>query len=376
MMKSFWKIWRYLQFHMRTSTLGLGFMLTALLLVSCATRQNGSVEGQSDPLPVLAYYYIWFDTTSWDRAKVDYPLLGHYSSDNADVMRQHIKWAKTAGINGFIVSWKSTDKLNHRLKQLIQIADEQSFKLVIIYQGLDFYRKPLLVSQIDADFSYFLDHYANDPAFDLYEKPVIIWSGTWEFSRDEVASVTQGKRDQLLILASEKNVAGYQNLADVVDGNAYYWSSVNPDTFPGYADKLVEMGKAIHARAGLWIAPASPGFDARKIGGTTVVERNDGKTLQTQFNTAMASAPDAIGLISWNEFSENSHIEPSENYDKRYLKVLADIRHAKAPTIGDFDSSDPGDTLNRLGTNRVAALGLMGVLVIFGMLMIIRRAVH
>lgn len=376
MMKSFWKIWRYLQFHMRASTLGLGFMLTALLLVSCATRQNGSVEGQSDPLPVLAYYYIWFDTTSWDRAKVDYPLLGHYSSDNADVMRQHIKWAKTAGINGFIVSWKSTDKLNHRLKQLIQIADEQSFKLVIIYQGLDFYRKPLLVSQIDADFSYFLDHYADDPAFDLYEKPVIIWSGTWEFSRDEVASVTQGKRDQLLILASEKNVAGYQNLADVVDGNAYYWSSVNPDTFPGYADKLVEMGKAIHARAGLWIAPASPGFDARKIGGTTVVERNDGKTLQTQFNTAMASAPDAIGLISWNEFSENSHIEPSENYDKRYLKVLANIRHAKAPTIGDFDSSDPGDTLNRLGTNRVAALGLMGVLVIFGMLMIIRRAVH
>ena len=48
-------------------------------------------------VPVLAFYYIWFDTRSWNRAKTDYPLLGRYSSDNADVMRQHVEWAKEAG---------------------------------------------------------------------------------------------------------------------------------------------------------------------------------------------------------------------------------------------------------------------------------------
>jgi hypothetical protein len=376
MKKSFRKIWSQLQFHARASTLGLWFALTALLLVSCMKAPSGIVEKQSDPIPVLAYYYIWFDTTSWDRAKVDYPLLGHYSSDNAEIMRQHIKWAKAAGINGFIVSWKSTDKLNRRLEQLIQIADQENFKLAIIYQGLDFQRDPLPLQQVDADFSYFIDHYADDPAFDLYEKPVFIWSGTWMFSRDEVESVVQGKRDSILILASEKNLAGYQNLADLVDGNAYYWSSVNPDTFPGYADKLIEMGKAIHARGGIWIAPAAPGFDARKIGGTTVVERNDGKTLQTQFTTAMASAPDAIGLISWNEFSENSHIEPSENYDRRYLKVLANIRHLPSPVVADFDSSEPGNTANSLGISRVAALGSLGVLIVAGFLLVIRRVIR
>src|SRR5512142_3077387 len=97
----------------------------------------------SDPVPVLAYYYIWFDPQSWDRAKQDFPLLGRYSSDDANVMRQHIRWAKQAGIDGFIVSWKSTDKLNRRLDQLVKIADQEHFKLAIIYEGLDFQRDPI-----------------------------------------------------------------------------------------------------------------------------------------------------------------------------------------------------------------------------------------
>ena len=352
------------------------WLIVAVWLPACSPTLNKTAGKVSDPVPVLSYYYIWFDTQSWDRAKIDYPLLGRYSSSNVDVMRQHIQWAKAAGITGFIVSWKSTDKLNQRLEQLIKVADEENFKLAIIYQGLDFQRDPLPAAQVDADLSYFIEHYADDPAFSLYEKPLVIWSGTWEYSRADVQNVVLGKRDQILILASEKNVDGYARISDLVDGDAYYWSSVNPDTFSGYANKLTGMSEAIHANGGLWIAPASPGFDARLIGGTTVVDRKDGQTLQTQFNTALQSSPDAIGLISWNEFSENSHIEPSENYDQRYLNVLANIRHVPSPIVNDFDSSDPGDTLNKIGMDRVAALGLVGLLIVVGLFIIVRRVIH
>jgi hypothetical protein len=48
--------------------------------------------------------------------------------------------------------------------------------------------------------------------------------------------------------------------------------------------------------------------------------------LKTELNTALQSLPDAIGLISWNEFSENSHIEPSQNYGGVYLKLLRETR--------------------------------------------------
>jgi Glycosyl hydrolase family 71 len=358
------------------SFLILWLVVAVFLLPACSPASNMTAGKVSDPVPVLAYYYIWFDTQSWDRAKADYPLLGRYSSSNIDVMRQHIQWAKAAGITGFIVSWKSTDKLNQRLEHLIKVADEENFKLGIIYQGLDFQREPLPVTQVDADLSYFIEHYADDPAFSIFEKPLVIWSGTWKYSREDVQNVVLGKRDQILILASEKNVDGYSRLADLVDGDAYYWSSVNPDTFPNYAEKLTGMSAAVHANGGLWIAPASPGFDARLIGGTTVVERKDGQTLQTQFNIALQSSPDAVGLISWNEFSENSHIEPSEKYDHRYLNVLANIRHVPGPVVRDFDSSVPGDTLDKVGMDRVVALGSVGLLVIVGLFIIIRRVIH
>lgn len=284
------------------------------------------IAASKNQVPVLVYYYIWFDHQSWDRAKQDYPVLGRYSSNNAYIMRRHIRWAKAAGINGFIVSWKGTDKLNRRLSQLVEIADQENFKLAIIYESLDFERNPLPVEQVDADLNYFISHYVDHPAFDLFAKPVIIWSGSWKFSTDEIKSVVRDTGQQVFVLASEKNVKGYERVADIVDGDAYYWSSVDPDTHPGYEDKLTTMGEAVHESGGLWIAPAAPGYDSRLLGGTTVVDRENGETLRTQLTAAAQSHPDAIGIISWNEFSENSYIEPSQKYGHLYLKVLAEAK--------------------------------------------------
>lgn len=366
----------------QASTEGLCLVAVMFVLSACSPARNDAPVIASNPIPVLAYYYIWFDTQSWDRAKTDYPILGRYSSSNVDVMRQHIRWAKDSGIAGFIVSWKSTERLNERLEKLIRVANEENFKLAIIYQGLDFQRDPLPVEQVDSDLSYFIEHYSEEQTFYLYDKPLVIWSGTWEFSREEVERVVHGKRDHILILASERNVDGYMRLADLVDGDAYYWSSVNPDTFPGYPEKLTAMSDVIHASDGLWIAPAAPGFDARLVGGTTIVDRKNGETLQVQFNTAMQSSPDAIGLISWNEFSENSHIEPSENYGDRYLKVLATMQNVPAPVARDFDSSEPGNTTvpnnpsGVFGSDRLLALGVVGLLIVLSLFAILRRTIH
>ncbi len=333
-----------------------------------------TVAPQANPIPTLAYYYIWFDEKSWDRAKTDIPLLGRYSSDDVDVMRQHIQWAKDAGITGFIVSWKGTDKLNSRLEKLVQVASEEDFKLAIIYQGLDFYREPLPVEQIDADLDYFIATYGENPVFHIFEKPIFIWSGTWKFSLDEVKSVVDGRRDEVFVLATEKNVEGYQRLQDVVDGDAYYWSSVNPDSHPGYPEKLSEMSNEIHKNGGLWIAPAAPGFDARLVGGTSIVDRKDGETLRTEMSVAYQSAPDAIGLISWNEFSENSHIEPSQNYGNRSLKILTEGNLSGVPPISDFDSSIPLEVSDQQGLGRLVALVFVGVLIVFSLIVIMGRA--
>jgi hypothetical protein len=317
---------------------------------------------------VLAYYYIWYDPSSWSRAKTDLPVLGHYSSDERQVMRQHIQWAKDAGIEGFIVSWKNTNVLNRRLERLMEIAQEEQFKLAMIYQGLDFYREPLPASRIADDLDYFIERYAAHPTFDIYDKPIMIWSGTWKFSTEDIAGVTRDRRDDLLILASERNPEEYSRLAADVDGDAYYWSAVDPVTDPGYPDKLKAMSDAIHASNGLWLAPVAPGFDARLVGGEKVIERRDGETLRREMDAVTASSPDMIGVISWNEFSENTHIEPSENHGARYLEVLADILGGTAPAGGDIDSSEPGGATRT--DNALPLFGAMAALLIGGLAVI------
>ena len=294
-------------------------------------RAAGSEDSAATTIPLFAYYYIWFSHNSWARAKKDLPLVGTYSSSDPGVMRHQIVQAKSAGITGFIVSWKDTPLNDQRLELLMRVAAQEHFKLAMIYEGLDFSRKPLPVPEVAADFAAFRDKFAADSVFyRINGKPLTIWSGTWAFSYAQVAQVTSAVRPQLLVLSTEKNVAGFQRIASVTDGDAYYWSSVNPATNPGYQAKLDQMSQAIRKAGKYWIAPFAPGFDARMVGGQRAVPRNNGQTLRTEYAAAVRSSPNMLGLISWNEFSENSYVEPSRDFGYQSLDVLMQLRAVPA----------------------------------------------
>ena len=242
-----------------------------VVLASIAAAAPARAVSRADPL--FAYYYIWFNADSWNRAKTDYPLLGRYSSDDRDVMRKHVRWAKQAGIDGFIVSWKSTPVLEPPPQAPRRGRREPSASsCAIIYQGLDFEREPLPVEPGRARPGRVLEPLRRRrPVFDVFAKPLVIWSGTLEFTRARASERHRTLRARrILILASERNVEGYRRVADLVDGNAYYWSSVNPNTYPGLSARSSRRWEApFTSGGGLWIAPAAPGFDARLVGGTT-----------------------------------------------------------------------------------------------------------
>jgi hypothetical protein len=331
---------------------------------SVGPSSSASPAGLHHP-PILAYYYIWYTKTSWNRAKSDYPLLGRYSSDDKKVMQEHVAEAKKAGIDAFLVSWKDTQALDSRLATLTSVARAENFRLGLVYESLNFQRNPLPVATVKADLLAFTKRYAKDPVFRIFDRPVIVWSGTFKYSAADVASVRQALGSSVLLLASEKDVKGYQRLAATVDGNAYYWSSVNPQTTRNYASKLQLMGDAVHANQGLWIAPVAPGFDARQVGGTKTVERRDGATLRQEWGTALASSPDAVGLISWNEFSENSYIEPSVKYGDTSLRVLSDITGSPLPVLPQASSSD-SSAGGSGGPGRVIGVGAAAAVVLVG----------
>ncbi len=320
----------------RTALVGL---LAGLALLALGSTPAGALSPKR-PQPVFAYYYIWFQPSSWNRGKSDYPLLGRYSSDETSVMRRHIQLAKAAGIDGFNVSWKNTAPLNARMDKLVRVAAAEHFKLNVVYQGLDFNRDPLPASRVGADLRLFSSRWGRAKVFEAFgRRPVVILTGTWRFTRGELATILDPVRPTLRVLATERNARDYEEKADLFEGDAYYWGAANPETFPDYRGKLREMGRAVHAHGGLWIAPAAPGFNARGVGGTSLVPRRGGRTLRTQLDAAMRSSPDAVGLISWNEFSENTQVEPSQKLGTSALKVVADVLGAHFVVRDDLDSS-------------------------------------
>jgi hypothetical protein len=320
----------------------------SLMPVSMAAIAPGAPRiaraSSGDPL-VLAYYYIWYSRGSWERAKTDYPLLGRYASSDPVVVREHIRAARAAGIDGFIVSWKHEARLDEPLAILVEEARRQDFKLVLLYQGLDFERNPLDSARIASDLQWFADTYADDAVFDAFSgPPAVIWSGTWRFSVDEIGSVRSAVSapERLLLLGSERSGTDYRAKADVLDGDAYYWSSADPQRTPGYDRRLGELSDAVIADGGRWIAPAAPGFDARLVGGTGVVPRRGGETYRSSWLGALRSHPTAIGIISWNEFSENSQIEPSESYSDEYLRLTAALTGQPTSVASEAPASGEG----------------------------------
>ena len=98
------------------------------------------------------------------------------------------------------------------------------------------------------------------------------------------------------------------------------------------------MSAAVHADGKFWIAPfaraSTPGWSA----GPRPSARRTARPCAPSTRPRSASSPDALGLISWNEFSENTYVEPSTKFGHRYLDVLPScgtprLRYLPRPTI-------------------------------------------
>jgi hypothetical protein len=51
-------------------------------------------------------YETWFDAVGWGRPEAE-PILGHYSSQNRQVIRQHAEWITYAGIDHVLIDWSN-----------------------------------------------------------------------------------------------------------------------------------------------------------------------------------------------------------------------------------------------------------------------------
>ena len=94
--------------HMILVALVLILFVLALAVPPERRPPRGPVES-GGPL-VGAHYYPWYDHERWaGQPATDTPTLGRYSSADHAVAAQHIRWAKQADIDFFMISCLSPD---------------------------------------------------------------------------------------------------------------------------------------------------------------------------------------------------------------------------------------------------------------------------
>ena len=246
------------------------------------------------------------------------------------------------------------------------VARSMSFKLAVIYEGLTSAAPPCPRGRSRADLQMFLRDYAADPVFRIFDKPLVIWSGTWKFSAEDIERVTRPAAAFAPGARLGEEPAGLRTggrAASTATRTTGRRSTRRPT--PATRPSSRAMSDTVHRSGGRWIAPFAPGFDARLVGGTREVPRRDGATLRQEYAAAVSSSPDALGLISWNEFSENTHVEPSRKNGDQYLSVLSALsRGGEVPVSPLAEDSSAAAGGGGGGLTELLALGGFAVLLL------------
>lgn len=302
--------------------------------IEAHTIENGGpLPLLSYPVPKLvwAFYYPWYYRNQWytSEALLDTPINGPHTSSDPDVIEMHIQQAQSAGIDGFVVSWwGENDYTDQNLKTILDIAIKYDFKIMINFESLGG-DGPRSERELKRMFSSFFQTYGNDSRYyRIDEKPVIfVWAveshppSVW----GNIFSDLEGEGYTAVYIA----MTGQPDYLDVFDG-LHLYGTVGIDDLSIVYERLSLVCRTygyLHdpEKRCMWAATVCPGYDDRKIPGRQGLyqPREEGRYYQETFEAALESSPDWLLITSFNEWWENTHIEPSVNYENQYLEMTS-----------------------------------------------------
>jgi hypothetical protein len=291
---------------------------------------------------LLAFYYLWYNLSDWDSPYLQDRPLSPYSSSDPAALARHIDQAKGAGLQGFIASWWGPDNsIDLNFQALLDAARDKNFQIALYFETMEADR-PRDEATILNWLRYALSRYGGHPAFlRVSGKPVIVvWVSfavkleVW----DRVFRQLRAEGLEAVYIGAYDSPEPGLDLLDVFDGlhNYNILGIVNrneevPDIL---ASTYEETGRAVHyyplladtPSLKIWTATVQPGFDDTLLPGrqTPVLPRDGGALYQATWQAALASRPDWIFITTWNEWWENTHIEPSRLYGDQYLRMTWD----------------------------------------------------
>jgi glycosyltransferase involved in cell wall biosynthesis len=298
--------------------------------------------------PLLgAHYYPWYEAGEtvrhWnentDYATVDdLPEQGIYSSDDCDVIARHLELVDEAGLDYLVINLQvSGSGLDPRelraVDTLFEMTADRSPDLSLCFMVTC---DKADSQSIDASLTWLDEHYLDHPSYlRLDSKPVLWFFVTESFIGHffyNYASFSESTRDYHRVAA-----AGFcfskclpNHYGEFFDG----WSLYSPlqiaatDECEALWDSSYREFTEVKAGRGLGVFTICPGFDDtglthshRPNSDHRTIARNETDTYARMQEACIGlhDRADLVVITSFNEFHENTHIEPSEAFGRQYI---------------------------------------------------------
>jgi hypothetical protein len=306
-------------------------------------QADGPVRMSAGPPPlVLAFFYPWYQHFDWASDHLlDQPLF-LYSTEFPDEVAHSLADARAAGLDGVIVSWRGdTDWNDRRLQYVLDDSQQLGLRVSILVETLlaadtgHILSEDLNPDKMRQWLEKAFDKFAPHPAFlRTGGKPVIFVYSADSFAREEwraiAQSLQQGGRN-IFLMADTLDPTYLESFSGAFTYTTAGVSQQNLARFDSNQALRTETFDLVNGgERRIAAATVIPGYDDTLLGrdSSLVIDRANGALYEAEWEAAVAAEPDWIVVTSWNEFWENTYIEPSVRYGHQYqdrTRVWSDL---------------------------------------------------
>ena len=291
------------------------------------------------------------DAGSWENFASHYtPLTGLYDSSDEQVLEYQVQLMKLSGIDGVIVDWYGMEEfwdygqLNRATGKLFEATKKAGLKFVICYEDATI-KNMVENKHFTAEealphgqkvMQYMQDTWFKDEAYlKVNDRPVLFTFGPQYFKDPGQWNTLFEKLDPQPVFLTLDNPVSPAAGALKANAGAYpwppMWGSVGGvlrfDTLKEYLASFASKSERWEYRVG----GAFPGFydiykEAGVGSGYGFLDAQDGKIFRYTMQEAFNQKVDMVQLITWNDYGEGTIIEPTVEFEYRYLEMVQEAR--------------------------------------------------
>lgn len=330
-------------------------------------------------LHVSAYYYPWYKSDgSWLDHVPATPELGEYDSETSRIVRQHVEWSETAGIDSWCINWARTDQRETWIEDHFLPTDGS--------RNLEFCMQPATLGRfrwqdgrvdfddehnrrvLRTDLELFERRYFGEPNYLRIDgRPVVYYFASSAFTGDVEgayrAAIDGLDEDPYLVAdnVAKVPIPLYEARLDPFDAispyNPYDSGLVRNEDFDEYLERVarwyLQSSLAVEHSGHDFLPTVIPGYDdthVRPEADHPILQRSPDRFRQfcRVAREYAGSSRNVVFLTSFNEWPEYTAVEPTTDYGTTYLEVTREElteysstpdQASYVPLVFDFDQT-------------------------------------